>query len=118
MARGKKLEIDIGAKFNDDWSYDGDTFREKNRTKKETKNQIEPISSHRLKFRYEKRRGKDVTLVGEFYLSKEDKTALLKEIKKRLGTGGSIKDEWIELQGKVETQLREFLPTKGFKFKS
>jgi translation initiation factor 1 len=119
MAKGQKLELDIGAKFDDGWSYDGETFREKNKTnKKSTSNKIEPISSHMLKFRYEKRRGKDVTCVGEFLLSKDDKSKLLKELKKTLGTGGSIKDEWFEFQGKVEDNLRAQLQKRGFKFKN
>jgi translation initiation factor 1 len=117
MARGEKLELNIGAKFDDGWSYDGDTFREKNRKTKTTNSTIEPIESHRLKFRYEKRRGKDVTLVGEFLLSKDDKSKLVKELKKALGTGGSVKDEWLEFQGKVETQLKTHLQKRGFKFK-
>jgi translation initiation factor 1 len=117
MARGQKLDLDIGAKFGDEWSYEGDTFREKNRTKKSTNNTIKPKNEHQLVFKYEKRRGKDVTLVGQFYLAKDEKAQILKEIKKRLGTGGSVKDTWIELQGKVDDKVKPFLQEKGWKFK-
>lgn len=117
MAKGEKLSLDMGAKFGDGWSYDGETFREKNKTKKDIDTKILSIKEHMLVFRYEKRNGKDVTLVGQFYLNKEDKENLLKEIKKKLGTGGSIKDEWFEFQGKVEEKIRVLLQEKSFKFK-
>lgn len=117
MAKGEKLSLDIGAKIGDGWSYDGETFREKNKTTKETNNKILSIKEHILVFRYEKRNGKDVTLVGQFYLEKAQKETILKDMKKKLGVGGSIKDEWIELQGKLEEKVKAHLQAQGFKFR-
>jgi translation initiation factor 1 (eIF-1/SUI1) len=39
---------------------------------------------------------------------------LAKELKKALGTGGSVADATIELQGEWRERLRVLLPSKGF----
>ena len=110
MSRGKKLDLNIGANFDEGWSEIGDTQVEK-------RGEILPIKAHQLVFKREKRRGKVVTLIGRFYLSKEDASALLKRVKKKLGAGGSIKEEWMEFQGEHEARLRELFSAEGFKFK-
>ena len=110
MSRGKRLDLDIGAHFDEGWSEVGEAKAEK-------RGEILPIKAHQLVFKREKRRGKVVTLIGRFYLSKADANALLKRVKKRLGAGGSIKDEWMEFQGEQEMKLRELFSDEGFKFK-
>ena len=70
-----------------------------------------------LLFKKEKRRGKVVTLVGEFQLKKEDANATLKTLKKKLGCGGSFKDGWMEFQGELKDKLRELLLKDGYKFR-
>ena len=76
------------------------------------KEYIEP-NKHRLYFKYEKRNGKDVTLVGPFaILNLQD---LSKKLKKQLGIGGSIDGEWLLFQGKVEQKIRDNL--KDFRFR-
>ena len=67
--------------------------------------------------RKEKRRGKTVTLVGEFQLPKTDATAILKLLKKKLGCGGSFKDGWMEFQGELKDKLKPLLVSEGFRFK-
>lgn len=84
---------------------------------KEVNKEILPPNKHLLYFKKEKRRGKIVTLVGEFYLSKEDVATLLKELKKSLGSGGSFKDGFIEIQGENQNRLKELLLKKEFRFK-
>jgi len=112
MSRGKKLDLFIGADFDDDWS-------EVTTPVKSTKNsEIKRPQKHQLHFSKEKRRGKVVTLVGEFSLSKEDAAKLLKELKKRLGCGGSYKNSFMEFQGDVKEKLRPLLVEKGFGFKA
>jgi len=112
MSRGKKLDIFIGADFNDSWA--------EVQSPKKTKisNAILEPSKHFLKFQREKRRGKVVTLVGEFQLQKEDANAVLKLLKKKIGCGGTYKDNWMEFQGELQEKLRELLKNEGFRFKN
>jgi len=112
MSRGKKLDIFIGADIKDDWT-EVQTPR-KSKVLQETK---EP-KKHFLVFAKEKRRGKTVTLVGEFQISKEDATKTLKILKKKLGCGGSYKDGWMEFQGDLKDKLRPLLVKEEFRFKN
>jgi len=111
MARGKKLNLFIGADIKDEWA--------EVQTPKKTKisSTIEEPSKHFLVFKREKRRGKVVTLVGEFHLKKEDANAVLKRIKKKLGCGGSYKENWMEFQGELQEKLRDLLLKENFRFK-
>jgi len=111
MSRGKKLDIFIGADIDDSWSE----IQTPRKTKISTEI-LEP-SKHFLVFKKEKRRGKTVTLVGEFQMPKNDSTAILKILKKKLGCGGSLKDGWMEFQGELKEKLRPLLIDKGFRFK-
>lgn len=111
MARGKKLDLFIGAQIDDDWA------EVQNAPKTKASNEIQEPGKHFLVFQKEKRRGKTVTLVGEFHRPKEEKNALLKLLKKKLGCGGSIKDNWMEFQGELKEKLRPLLVEQGFRFK-
>jgi len=55
------------------------------------------------------RKGKGVTLVSGVALSEPDLKVLAKELKTLCGSGGSIKDGVIELQGDHRTQVQTFL---------
>ena len=105
--------FEMGANLDGD-SYDTSKDDKKN---KKTSNEIIPKSQHQLVFTFEKRRGKPVTLVGRFYLNDKDKKDVLKLLKKKLACGGSIKDEWIELQGNVKDKIKTILEADGWKFK-
>ena len=111
MSRGKKLNIFIGANIDDSWNEP--------QTPKKGKlpSEILEPQKHQLLFKKEKRRGKTVTLVGEFSLSKDDATVLLKTLKKKIGCGGSYKDNWMEFQGELREKLRELLLKQNFKFR-
>lgn len=99
-------------------NLDGDSFdTKKEDKKKKSSNEIIPKNQHQLVFTFEKRKGKPVTLVGRFNLSENDKKAVLKLLKKKLACGGSIKDEWIELQGDVKEKIKSVLETDGWKFR-
>jgi translation initiation factor 1 len=111
MSRGKKLDIFIGADIDDSWA------EVKSERKTTISNEILEPSKHFLVFKKEKRRGKIVTLVGEFYLKKELANTTLKTLKKKLGCGGTYKDGWMEFQGELQDKLRELLETEGFRFK-
>jgi len=112
MSRGKKLDLFIGANIDDSWSQ-----VESPKKKKSSTQIIEP-KKHFLVFAKEKRRGKTVTLLGEFHISKSDATTLLKELKKKLGCGGSYKDNWMEFQGELKEKLRPLLVDAEFRFKN
>lgn len=111
MSRGKKLDLFIGADIGDDWA-EVETPR-----KSKIASDIQEPLKHQLFFSKERRRGKVVTLVGEFFLSKEDSSSIIKDIKKKLGCGGSYKDGFMEFQGDIKEKLRPLLVDKGFKFK-
>jgi translation initiation factor 1 len=112
MSRGKKLDLFIGAEIEDGWAQ----VQSPRKTK--ISNEILEPSKHLLKFQREKRRGKVVTLVGEFQLSKDNAHELLKLLKKKLGCGGSYKENWMEFQGELQEKLRELLKSEGFRFKN
>ncbi len=112
MSRGKKLDLYIGADIEDGWA-EVQTPR-----KTVVSDEILEPSKHFLVFKKEKRRGKVVTLVGEFHLPKTDAAAILKTLKKKLGCGGSLKEGWMEFQGELQEKLRELLVEEGFRFKN
>jgi len=111
----KENLFEMGANFEDEWSSDN-----KNKPKKPTKhsNAIKEPSKHHLIFAKEKRRGKVVTILRDFYMDKKALQALLKELKKSLGIGGTLKEDEMEFQGEVQDKLRKVLGDKGFKFKN
>ena len=118
MAKGVKLDLNIGANFSDEWQ-EIQTKKEPTNTQNSNYNPNEILlpAKHFLHFKKEKRRGKVVTLVGLFHLSKDETSALLKKIKKSLGTGGVFKDGYMEFQGELQNKLREKLVQNGFRFK-
>jgi len=102
----------MGAKFEDGWSSDN-----KKKTNKDAK-EIKAINQHLLHTAKEKRRGKIVTIIKPFYLADKELQKLLKELKFKLGSGGTIKNNTLELQGEVSTKAKTLLSQKGFKFKN
>lgn len=112
MSRGKKLDLFIGADIDDSWAE-----VQTPRKSKIVDTIVEP-SKHFLFFSREKRRGKVVTLVSEFHLSKENAQATLKTLKKKIGCGGSYKDNSMEFQGELKEKLRPLLVEMGFRFKN
>ena len=86
---------------------------------KNPKKSFEKISKneHQLVFTFEKRRGKPVTLVGRFFMSDKEKKEILKLLKSKLGCGGTVKEEWLEIQGDKKGQIIEVLSADGWKFR-
>jgi translation initiation factor 1 len=112
MSRGKKLDIFIGAEIEDGWAAIEST------RKTEIATEILEPNKHFLLFKKEKRRGKTVTLVGEFHLSQDNSETILKNLKKKLGCGGTFKDGWMEFQGELKDKLKSALLEDGFRFKN
>jgi len=104
--------FEMGANFGDDWSSDN-----KDKLSKQASTQIKEPAKHQLHFAKEKRRGKVVTIVKPFYLVKSDLQALLKTLKKKLGTGGTVKEDSLEFQGDIPEPVRKHLEALGYGFK-
>jgi len=108
----KKNLFEMGADFGDNWSSDNKTKDVKN-----VSTEIKTPQKHQLHFAKEKRRGKVVTIIKPFCLDKKDLQALLKTIKKKLGTGGTMKENTLEFQGELHTQLKIILEKLEYRFK-
>lgn len=111
MSRGKKLDLQIGSELgNNDWALVSEKRESDIAEEKEA-------SKHQLVFHKEKRRGKAVTLVGPFFLEKDGLKDLLKNLKKKLGCGGTVNEDFLEFQGDIQPKLKELLEGMAFRFK-
>jgi len=63
------------------------------------------------------RKGKGVTLIKGVLATPTELKLLAKELKARCGTGGTVKDGVIEIQGDFRDLLLETLITKGYRVK-
>ena len=63
------------------------------------------------------RGGKPVTLVKNLVLSKEEMKSLAKRLKQECGSGGTVKDGMIEIQGEHRGKIASLLSTLGYKVK-
>ncbi len=67
--------------------------------------------------KYEKRKGKPVTILEGYTGGKEDFRELAKGLKTHLGVGGSAKNDTILIQGDYRNEIMEYLKELGFKVK-
>lgn len=67
--------------------------------------------------KYEKRKGKPITILEGYTGATEDFKILAKELKTTLGVGGSFKADKIIIQGDYRNKIMELLKAKGFKVK-
>lgn len=63
------------------------------------------------------RGGKAVTLVKNLVLSAEEMKSLAKRLKQECGTGGTVKDGVIEIQGEHRERIAALLLKLGYKVK-
>lgn len=63
------------------------------------------------------RGGKAVTLVKNLLLSNNDLKSLAKKLKQECGTGGTIKENVIEMQGEQREKIADILRKLGYKVK-
>ncbi len=108
----KKNLFEMGADLGEGWSSDN-----KQTTKNDSKSQTKTPQEHRLYLAKEKRRGKSITIVKPFMLAKKDLQVLLKKLKKKLGTGGTIKEDTLEFQGDIPEQLQAALEEMQYRFR-
>jgi translation initiation factor 1 len=67
--------------------------------------------------KFEKRKGKAITIIEGYEGTDEDFKILAKEIKTKLSVGGTFKDDTIIIQGDYRDKIMEILKDKGFKTK-
>ncbi len=63
------------------------------------------------------RGGKGVTLVKNLILTEPDLNALAKTLKQAVGSGGTVKEGVIEIQGEQREKIAEVLRKLGYKVK-
>ena len=67
--------------------------------------------------KYEKRKGKPITILEGYNGAAEDFKILAQELKKSLSVGGSFKDDKIIIQGDYRDKIMQILKEKGFAVK-
>jgi len=67
--------------------------------------------------KYEKRKGKLITILEGYTGATEDFKKLAKELKQKLSVGGSFKDDKIIIQGDYRDKIMAILKDKGFNVK-
>ena len=67
--------------------------------------------------KYEKRKGKPITILEGYTGATEDFKKLAKELKTKLSVGGSFKDNKIIIQGDYRDKIMTMLKEKGFNVK-
>ena len=67
--------------------------------------------------KYEKRKGKPITIIEGYTGADKDFKALAKDLKKRLSVGGSFKNDTIIIQGDYRDKIMSFLKDIGFNVK-
>ncbi|EGV44979.1 translation initiation factor [Bizionia argentinensis JUB59] len=67
--------------------------------------------------KYEKRKGKPITIIDGYTGATEDFKLLAKELKTTLSVGGSFKDDKIIIQGDFRDKIMTILKDKGFSVK-
>lgn len=63
------------------------------------------------------RKGKTVTVITGLQHNRENLTKLLKNLKAKCGSGGTVKDNTLEIQGEHKQKLLEILSDLGYKAK-
>ena len=63
------------------------------------------------------RKGKTVTMITGFQSSAETLAKLLKQLKTQCGTGGTVKEDSLEIQGDHRDKLLQILTQLGYKAK-
>ena len=99
------------------WSSEHGDLREKSQKTADAKSlspQQQTIYLHRES---SGRRGNVVTLVKNLVLLAEDLKSLAKKLKQECGTGGTIKNGVIEMQGEQREKIADILRKMGYKVK-
>lgn len=84
---------------------------------KESKNQDLWLQDDPIICKYEKRKGKPITILEGYTGADSDFKLLAKELKQKLSVGGSFKDDKIIIQGDYRDKIMQILKDKGFAVK-
>ncbi|EDM28999.1 hypothetical protein LNTAR_14322 [Lentisphaera araneosa HTCC2155] len=119
MGKNKKKPLKSeGFSVNPFASLDIDCVAKDIEESKKTTNKIQHTT---CKIRLEKkgRAGKTVTVIYGFepVLELVEMMTLLSDLKKTIGSGGTVKEETLELQGDKRRQAASFLQNKNFRVK-
>jgi translation initiation factor 1 len=101
--------------FNPSKLFNGRDFSDRD-FDAEMQKKIIPPEEHNLKISIQKRKHKKVTVVGKFYILEKEQKEILKNLKKKLSTGGTLKNDQFEFQGEVQEKLKNELKKLGFNF--
>jgi translation initiation factor 1 len=112
MAKKKMKKLDLDSfvySTNDDFEFEDDNIEE----------ETLPPNQQNLIAKLERkgRAGKTVSIVEGFVGNDEDLKDLAKFIKNKCGTGGSVKDGEIIIQGDFRQKIVDSLKKEGYKIK-
>lgn len=110
MNKKGKNRIGVVYSTNQDFEYNEDLQTEP--ATLEPGDQILYVSLDR-----KQRKGKVVSIISNFIGKTDDLEDLAKELKKRCGTGGSVKENDILIQGDKREMIIRFLNEAGYKTK-
>ena len=99
----------IGMVYSTNPEYQFETGQETEIETLSPKNQILKIITDK-----KNRKGKIVTLVSGFIGKEEDLIKLSKELKTYCGTGGSVKNNEILIQGDLKEKIIHYLRSRGY----
>ncbi len=85
--------------------------------KKDTSKQGIWLQDDPIICKYEKRKGKPITILEGYTGADEDFKLLAKELKQKLSVGGSFKNDKIIIQGDYRDKIMQILKDKGFTVK-
>jgi translation initiation factor 1 len=76
-----------------------------------------PPSQQRVSVRLDRkgRGGKSVTLIEGLQMSPRDRDAFLRQLKERLGTGGALRNDVLEIQGDHRDAIMVLFQAMGYK---
>lgn len=114
MAKKKMGLEDLGGfVFSTDKDFDPEQYKD------EEQDEVLAPKDQLLEAHYSSkgRAGKKVTVVKGFVGPEEDLNALGKDLKKKCGVGGSVKDGDIIIQGDVRDKVMSYLRELGYKVK-
>ncbi|WP_422351631.1 translation initiation factor [Flagellimonas sp.] len=94
-----------------------DHIPEQTEANKESKSPKYWLQNDPIICKYEKRKGKPVTILEGYNGANSDFKKLTKDLKSLLGVGGSFKNESIIIQGDYRDQIMDYLKDHGFSVK-
>ena len=83
----------------------------------DTQNSVPPKGNRQVRLERTRsgKKGKLVTVITGLELNQVEAKKLLKKLKIACGTGGTVKDDFLELQGDQISKAQDFLIKEGFR---